>query len=151
MTSQRRTIYMVKSLDWHIGQLLDATLRAVGFTTAQYTILSVIGGRPNLYSSADIARRLKIAPQSAHEVIVALESCKLIKRSPDPANAKILRISLSRQGQKTLSKLDAEVDVIEDKLLSVLSGQELLALREYISRLLTTRVALAPAAPRKAS
>ena len=133
--SYRRTFYLVKRLETEAGIALDRALSAYDLTGGQYLILSLVsreGGR----SSAELARRAFITPQSMNEVIAALEAKGYIERSENPENRRVLQVSLTREGRRLLTACDKAVDLAEDAFLSVLKPKKLAELRATMEQLL---------------
>ncbi len=135
-TGYRRTFYLAKRLETEVGLALDEALRDYDVTSGQYLILSLIsreGGR----SSAELARRAYITPQSMNEVIAALEHKGYIRRSENPDNRRMLQVSLTREGRRLLGACDKAVDVAEDTFMSVLTPKRLAEFRATLERLLS--------------
>ncbi len=126
--SFRRTSYLVKRVETLVRVRLDAGLRDFGITSGQYMLLHLVareGGR----SSADLARRLSVTPQSVNESITALETKALIRRTEDRENRRILQIALTREGRRLLATCERTVDLIEADLFGTLEPSLLDALR----------------------
>jgi DNA-binding MarR family transcriptional regulator len=133
--SYRRTFYLAKRLETEAAAALDAALRDYDITSGQYLILSLVsreGGR----SSAELARRAFVTPQSMNEVIAALEHKAYIKRTENPDNRRILQVSLTREGRRLLVACDKAVDRSEDAFFSVLPPRKLADFRASMERLL---------------
>jgi DNA-binding MarR family transcriptional regulator len=131
----KRTIYLVKRLETEAGIALDRALRDQDVTGGQYLVLSLVsreGGR----SSAELARRAFITPQSMNEVIAALETKGYIRRTENPANRRNLQVGLTREGRRLLSACDKAVDLAEDAFLSVLEPPKLAEFRATMEALL---------------
>lgn len=139
MVDRARTIFLSKLLETEIRLELDSILRKLGYTTTQYTMMSVIENARVPYSSAGLARRLRITPQSANETVASLDRSRLLLKKPDPNNGRALLLSLSAKGRNVLSKLDAQIDDAEARLFSVLSEEELKLFREQLRRIVTAR------------
>ena len=77
------TIYLVKQLELAIRSFMDDALRPYGLTTFQYTALTVLQHRGRL-SSAQLARRSFVRPQTMHEIVRSLEERGLIERAHAP-------------------------------------------------------------------
>jgi DNA-binding MarR family transcriptional regulator len=134
-TDYRRTFYLVKRLETEAGLALDEALRDHDITSGQYLILSLVsreGGR----SSAQLARRAYITPQSMNEVIAALEHKGYVRRTENPDNRRMLQVSLTREGRRLLAACDKAVDTAENVFLSVLSPKRLAEFRATLERLL---------------
>jgi DNA-binding MarR family transcriptional regulator len=131
----RRTFYLVKRLQTEAGIALDRALRAHDVTGGQYVILSLVsreGGR----SSADLARRAFVTPQSMNEVIAALEQMGYIRRAENPDNRRVLQVSLTREGRRLLTACDKAVDAVEGAFLRVLTPKKLAEFRGMLQQLL---------------
>lgn len=124
----RRTLYLLKNADLSVRTLAEPLLRGAGLTLAQYTFLSVLGSREDL-SSAALARRMGMTPQSANEVILALAKEGLIERISDPRNARIQLIKVTRAGTERLRSGEVLMDHVERTLLEGLSEGAIQALR----------------------
>lgn len=134
-SAYRRTFYLVKRIETEAGNALDDALRDYDITGGQYLILSLVsreGGR----SSAELARRAFVTPQSMNEVIGALEAKSYIRRTENPENRRILQVSLTREGRRLLDRCDKAVDVAEDAFLSILTPKKLAEFRTTMERLL---------------
>ena len=136
MNSETRTLYLIRLVDYSVRVALDRALREVDSTIVQYTLFSILRGNANVYSSADIARRLQITPQAANELIMSAEGKGLIARRPNPENARTRLIRLSSKGQRTLDLLDHHVDRVEREVLAALTPKELKVFRHTLDRLI---------------
>jgi DNA-binding MarR family transcriptional regulator len=128
-----RISYTVKWLEAALRSHLDSICRPHGITTMQYVVLSVLNVHPGM-SSAQLAVRSFVSPQSSHQMIVGLESAGLIERRPDPLNRRVLKISLTDDGRKVLSSCDRDVDELERRMLQSLDENEALAVRSALNR-----------------
>ncbi|PRX47650.1 DNA-binding MarR family transcriptional regulator [Prauserella shujinwangii] len=128
-----RTAYLVKRLELAVRARLDAAVRPHGLTTAQYTALTALRGGPGM-SSAQLARRSFVSPQTMQELVVNLERRGLVTRSPSPDNRRVLGISLTDAGEAELRRLDEDVDEIERQMLADLDDEQVAALREALRR-----------------
>lgn len=137
MNSETRTLYLIRLVDYSVRVALDSALRELDSTIVQYTLFSILRGNADVYSSADIARRLQITPQAANELIMSLESKALITRRPNPENARTRLIRLSSKGQRMLNLLDQHVDRVEQEVLAALAPKELKLFRHMLDKLIT--------------
>lgn len=135
MTDRARTTYLIKLLETETRLMMDSILRIHGFTTTQYTAMSIIENARTPHSSASLARRLRITPQSANETVASLYARKLVLKKPDPEVPRAKLITLSAKGRAALSELDREVDKAEAKMLAILSDDELDSFRLQLRRI----------------
>lgn len=110
------TIYLVKQLELAIRSFMDEALRPFGLTTFQYTALTVLQHRGEL-SSAQLARRSFVRPQTMHEIVRAMEERGLIERAHAPGNRRIMEARLTREGEELLAACAPAVQKLEDRLL----------------------------------
>ena len=113
-------------------------LGAFQLTPFQYMALS-LAGHSGTRSTADLARRFQITPQSMNEVVAALEAKDLIKRSESPDHRRILHVRLTDAGKRLLQKCDMEIDRIESRAFRSFTAAELARFRELMARALSDR------------
>lgn len=123
------TLYLVKRLELVIRALMDDALRPLGLTTLQYTALTVLQNKGSL-SSAQLARRSFLRPQTMHEMVLTLEKRGLITRGQDEANKRVLLASLTDAGSRLLAECAPAVLELEDELLADLSPGQRETFRE---------------------
>ncbi|MDA8290688.1 MAG: MarR family transcriptional regulator [Actinomycetota bacterium] len=117
-----RFSYVVKRLEAAVRAELDSVCRERDLTTTQYVALSVLRGHPGM-SSAQLAARSFVSPQSANQLVGALERSGLIVRTASASNRRILEIALTERGAAALASCDAAVDEVEDRMLGGLSAE----------------------------
>lgn len=137
MSDPARTTYLIKLLETETRLIMDSVLRIHGFTTTQYTAMSIIENTRTPHSSASLARRLRITPQSANETVASLYAKKLVLKKPDPDVPRAKLITLSAKGRAALSELDREVDKAEARMLAVLSDDEIETFRLQLRRIVS--------------
>jgi DNA-binding MarR family transcriptional regulator len=123
------TLYLVKRLELAIRALMDEALRPQGLTTQQYTALTVLQSSGAL-SSAQLARRSFLRPQTMHEMVLALEKRGLIEREAKPDNRRVLLAKLTDAGRALLADCAAAVLTLENEMLDDLSPGQRATFRE---------------------
>lgn len=123
------TLYLVKRLELVIRALMDDVLRDRGLTILQYTALTVLQNRGAL-SSAQLARRSFLRPQTMHEMVLTLEKRGLIAREPQEGNKRVLLATLTDAGHALLAECTPDVQEIETELLAGLSPGQRATFRE---------------------
>jgi DNA-binding MarR family transcriptional regulator len=111
------TLYLVKRLEMVIRSVMDDALRPFGLTALQYTALTVLQRRSPL-SSAQLARRSFVRPQSMHTMVLMLEERGLIEREEDPDNRRVLLAGLTDRGRSLLAECAPPVEELEQRLLT---------------------------------
>jgi DNA-binding MarR family transcriptional regulator len=117
-------------------QQLDAVVRAFGLTPSQYIVLSVVHERREGVSSAALARRLGVTPQSSHEIIAGLERRGLVQRTEDAAFRRALKATLTAEGAALLRKCDRDVETFEQRFFAPLSRSEQTEFRRLLEALI---------------
>ncbi|ELP70269.1 MarR family winged helix-turn-helix transcriptional regulator [Streptomyces turgidiscabies] len=123
------TIYLVKQLELAIRSFMDEALRPFRLTTFQYTALTVLQHRGRL-SSAQLARRSFVRPQTMHEIVRSLEERGLIERAHAPGNRRIMEARLTREGEDLLAACAPTVQKLEDRLLHGMPDKRRSAFRQ---------------------
>jgi DNA-binding MarR family transcriptional regulator len=138
MTRAARTIYLLRQAQLRIYAAMVERLGALGLTPVQYMVLS-LSSREGGLSSADLARRAQITPQSMNEIIAALHRKGLIKRHEAPENRRILRVVLTKEGNRLLPECERQIDRLEAEFFQCFDKSELTAFRKLLSTFLDAR------------
>ncbi|QBE66577.1 MarR family winged helix-turn-helix transcriptional regulator [Pseudoduganella lutea] len=115
--------YLVGRLDHVLSRRLRESLAPLGLTVTQYTALSVFRAQGSL-SNAQLAERTMVSPQSANEMVKAMEGQGWIERRPDPSHGRIIQISLTIAGHAVMERCDAEVVKLEARMFAGLTAEE---------------------------
>lgn len=91
--------YLLKQAVHVMQRGTDAALKEVGLNTAKYVVLRLLRERPDL-SSAQLARRSFLSPQSMNSMIVNLEMLGLVTRCQHPENARVWLTQLTEKGER---------------------------------------------------
>jgi DNA-binding MarR family transcriptional regulator len=135
MPQHARLSYLVRQAQLATYQQLDQVLRGFGLTPTQYTVLAILSRRGERLSSAALARRLGVAPQSANEIVASLGAQQLVRRT-DTENRRTRQLQLTSKGRNLLARCDAEVDRFEQAFFGALTAAEREALRELLVRVI---------------
>jgi DNA-binding MarR family transcriptional regulator len=138
MTKAARTAYLLRQAQLRTYAAMVERLGALGLTPVQYMVLS-LSSREGGLSSADLARRTQITPQSMNEVIAALDRKGLIKRHEAPENRRILRVVLTKEGNRLLPECERQIDQLETELFRCFDRSELTAFRNLLSTFLESQ------------
>lgn len=109
-------LLMVKRLQMIARALVDDALRPDGLTALQYTALTFIRHRGPM-SSAALARRCVVKPQTMHEIVTGWVQRGIVVKELGPASGRPLLVSLADEGHALLERCDPEVEAIEDRML----------------------------------
>ena len=97
MKRPARTSYLIRQAQLITFVYIADCLREYRITPMQYTLLS-FSRRNGELSSAELARRFAITPQSMNEAISTLRRKRLLSRKEAAEHRRIQRISLTPEG-----------------------------------------------------
>lgn len=126
-----RTVYLVKRAETVVRSGLEACLQPLGVTPRQYITLSLLREERD-QSSADLARKAGITPQSMSETIAALAARGWIERLENPGHRRILMARLTGGGEALLAECETAVDAMERGLLANIPARDLDVLRRAL-------------------
>src|SRR5258705_7977067 len=136
MPQHARLSYLVRQAQLATYQRLDQALRGFGLTPAQYTILAILSRGGESLSSAALARRLGVTPQSANEIVATLSAQHLVRRTDGAENRRVRALQLTPRGRNLLAQCDAEVDRLEETFFGALAAAEQETLRRLLIRVI---------------
>ncbi|MFJ8013426.1 MarR family winged helix-turn-helix transcriptional regulator [Streptomyces sp. NPDC096339] len=101
-------------------------MEPLGITPAQSRLLRLVshyeGEQPP--RMADLAARLEVVPRAVTTLVDGLEAAECVRRAPDPANRRVVRIELTETGRATLRRLrNARTDAAEEILAPLTADQ----------------------------
>jgi len=123
--------YLIGQLDRVISRRLSEALSRHGVTLSQYTALSVLRARSRS-SNAQLAERSFITPQSANEVVKAIEANGWVTRDTDPMNRRIVMLSLTPAGEALLEECDAAAGHVEKAMLDDMPAESAQLLHDLL-------------------
>lgn len=135
MTEGSRTVYLVARIYHLIRDQIDKTLARPGITSVQYSVLSLIRGAGGL-SSAQLARRYRVKPQSMNKIVRDLEEAGLVCRSMHWENRRVLVAELTPKGDALLDECDSLIDEYERDLLRDMPSDDIEAFRRVAKGLM---------------
>jgi DNA-binding MarR family transcriptional regulator len=139
--------YLLKNAQQALRTEMDASLRDLAITTPQYAVLTFLEESPGL-SSAQLARRAFVTPQTMNRIVANLEAGELIERQPHPELGRVQEARLSRRGRRLLGECQRRIDDVEARMVADLTAAERRQLANLLKR--CTR-ALRPARKRVSS
>ncbi|PTH86092.1 MarR family transcriptional regulator [Streptomyces sp. A244] len=110
--------------------------RELGITPAQSRLLRTLAHWGSPPRMADLAERLEVVPRAVTTLVDALETSGKVRRVPDPANRRVIRIELTDDGRGALRELRAARRSAAEEILAPLTGDQ----REALGGLLDTLI-----------
>ncbi|MEU6812669.1 MarR family transcriptional regulator [Streptomyces sp. NPDC046831] len=114
--------------------------RELGITPAQSRLLRVLAHFGQPPRMADLADSLEVVPRAVTTLVDALEASGRVRRVPDPANRRVIRIELTDDGRAALHELHGARRAAAEEILAPLTDDQ----RETLGGLLDTLVGAAP-------
>ena len=117
------------------AQLRDA-LAELDLTPVQNTVLRMIDRRPGS-SSAELARKTQVTPQTMHKLVSDLRDRGLLTLRPRAGHGRILEGYVTDEGSKLLRDARRVTEAIEDRMLAGFSDRERDRLTDLLERCVT--------------
>ncbi|WP_327351549.1 MarR family winged helix-turn-helix transcriptional regulator [Streptomyces sp. NBC_01304] len=111
-------------------------LEPVGITPAQSRLLRTLAHFDAPPRMADLAQRLEVVPRAVTTLVDGLEGADCVRRAPDPANRRVIRIELTDEGRKVLGSLRSARRAAAEDILAPLTAGQRSALGGLLSALL---------------
>lgn len=119
---------------------LNARLAPIGLSTAQWSILHVVGEHPGI-AGATIARQGRVSPAAVTTMLQRLEATGLIERHAQP-HGRVLETYLTPSGHERLQAGDAIVKEVEQQLCSIPDERDLVRILTTMKQFIMTLNAL---------
>lgn len=123
-----RLLYVIGQLDRLLKRRLAEVLAGYGLTVPQFTALSVINAGGQM-TNAQLAERSFVTPQSANEVVKAMEGLGWVAREGHPTHGRLIHLYLTDEGKSVLARCDAAIDRLEATMLEGIQGFPIDALK----------------------
>ncbi|MGW6541990.1 MarR family winged helix-turn-helix transcriptional regulator [Streptomyces massasporeus] len=115
----------------------------LGITPAQSRLLRTLAHWGSPPRMADLAERLEVVPRAVTTLVDGLEASGKVRRVPDPANRRVIRIELTDDGRGALRELREARRSAAEEILAPLTGEQ----REALGGLLNTLIDGTPPGP----
>jgi DNA-binding MarR family transcriptional regulator len=109
--------FALKQAQQALRTRLDSGLREIGLTTPQYAVLAFLEVEAGA-SSAALARRAFVTPQTMQAILVTLERAGFIARTPHPEHGRVQTTELTARGRGALEAASGIVADVEAHLRS---------------------------------
>lgn len=108
---------------------IDRLLKGSHLTLAQYNVLRILrGAGPHGAACGEIGARLIEHDPDITRLVDRLERQKLVERSRDAADRRVVRTRITDRGLELLAALDPQVDALHERQLQGLNARQVLAL-----------------------
>ncbi|AOT57699.1 MULTISPECIES: MarR family winged helix-turn-helix transcriptional regulator [Streptomyces] len=127
----------------HRSQKRQLEAADVAITPAQSRLLRTVAHYESPPRMADLAERLEVVPRAVTSLVDGLEASGRVRRAPDPANRRVVRIELTDEGRATLKRLRSARRAAAEDILAPLTAEQ----REVLGGLLSALVDGVPERP----
>ncbi|MFP3986410.1 MarR family transcriptional regulator [Streptomyces sp. E11-3] len=111
----------------------------IGITPAQSRLLRTVVHYDTPPRMADLAQRLEVVPRAVTTLVDGLENSGCVRRVPDPANRRVIRIELTDTGRVALDKLRGARRAAAEEILAPLATEQREVFGGLLSALLDHR------------
>lgn len=115
--------YHLKRLQQALRMTMDAALRELDLTSAQYGALTALEDMPGV-SSAALARACFVTAQTMNEIVQGLIATGLVTRQAHPEHGRIVQLSLTDEGSSRLAQAHQAIEAIEERMLTGLDSKQ---------------------------
>ncbi|WP_330237872.1 MarR family winged helix-turn-helix transcriptional regulator [Streptomyces sp. NBC_00525] len=119
-----------------LHRIQSRQLEPIGITPAQFRLLRTVAHYEGPPRMADLAKRLDVVPRAVTTLVDALEAGGRVRRIPDPASRRVVRIEITDEGVATLRSLRDARRAAAEEILAPLTADQ----REELGGLLTALV-----------
>jgi len=99
-------------------------LEPLGITPAMSRLLGAAARAPEPPRMVDLAQGLGVVPRAVTTLVDGLEECGLVRRAPDPANRRVVRIAVTDEGRSALEQLRDARRAAADEVLAPLDAAQ---------------------------
>ncbi len=114
-------------------RLASEAFERVGARGYEYRVLAVLD-EVGPCTQADLGRAARMDRSDVATTLDALETGRLVRREPDPADRRRKLVTITAAGRRRLRAIEAELEVAQDRFTASLSSRD----RDRLVALLTT-------------
>lgn len=130
---EERVGYELKRAQQALRAAMDGALERHELTAPQYAALAILEGAAGI-SSAELARRCFVTPQTMSAIVAGLQRRGLVGRRPHAQHGRILRTQLTAAGAALLARAHDDVRAVEARMTSSMSDAERHGLADLLRR-----------------
>ena len=104
--------------------VVDRSLKPLGITRSQWWVLAFLSRRDGMTQTA-LAADLDLTKVAIGGLIDRMETAGFVERRADERDARARRVFLTKAGQKLVSTIRENVDIVETEILTAVSEIEL--------------------------
>lgn len=133
---ERQLSQLLREANLAIRAAMRETLNDLDLTPVQRTVLHFVAAEPGS-SSAELARRMRVTPQTMHKIVADLERRELLALQPRAGHGRILDARLTGQGEELLADTQVLAQAIEDRMTAGLDKKQRQQLADLLQECVT--------------
>ncbi len=117
--------YLVHDVSRIRRTVMDQTMRPLGITRSQWTVLTVLarGGNDGMMQ-VDLARLLEVGKVTVGGLVDRLEATGHVERRPDATDRRVKRVFITEQGFSVIQKMIAISTKINERILRNITPEQ---------------------------
>lgn len=123
--------YLLRQANVAFRGSVERALSDLDITLPQYVVLTMVRAYPKI-SNADLARLSLLTPQTVSVIVGNLKRAGMLRSEPHPIHGRIQTLSITREGEKILSRCRQRVAPLEDRLTAAMSTGERKLIRRWL-------------------
>lgn len=127
--------WLITQLATHVRRLVSSAFTDAGARGYHYRILAALR-EFGVASQIELARRCGMDRSDVVAAINEMAEQRQVERTPDPADRRRNLVTITKEGERQLRRLDQALHEVQGELLAPLSEQERLALFRMLTLLL---------------
>ena len=122
---------------WILGEM-TATMAPYGVTPAQYNVLRILrGSHPKTLTCSALGQRLLDRTPDVTRLLNRLDRRGFIRRARAEHDRRVVEVGITDEGRALLSRMDADIEAVEQRLMQHLSPDEHRHLSALLDRIRT--------------
>lgn len=126
-----------------VRAVFDVRMKQAGLRGSTWRVLAHLHQSDGM-TQTQLAERLEVSRAAIGHMIDQLEAARLVRRRPDPQDARCWRVYLSDGARDTVSGLRETARALEQDLFSCFSPRELGELSRLVGKLRQSALTMAP-------
>ncbi len=127
--------YYLRKTELQLRQTIDRALLPLHLTVPKYTVLSILEEETGL-TNAELSRKASVTPQTMNRLLHGMEKDGLVKSQSDKGSELKIKYSMTKKAQKVVCDAHAEVNKIEEAMVSHLKKSEIKNLLESLDEMI---------------
>ena len=136
-TSQEAVLNILATQSWILSEM-TATMAPYGITPAQYNVLRILrGSHPKTLTCSALGQRLLDRTPDVTRLLNRLDRRGFIRRARAEHDRRVVEVGITDEGRALLSRMDADIEAVEQRLMHHLSPDEHRHLSHLLDRIRT--------------